>query len=192
MRENINPNVLHIQIFPMIDNINPEFRKKWESNLQLCTSNMMQLLIVEYKIQTGLLEKDIDEVYIYTKLQAFLLLRIRKKRLRVVSIRWLLKSYAKKKRSSGGTRCPSRRVRPTGGNPPILLIPIRVRDWLNQCPIGALTHQLTPLKTVLGTGATNLSARFPGRIRMHLRNRSPNLLFLPHLLGCVVTMIHVT
>ena len=72
LREDINPYGLRIQIFPLLDNVNPEFRKKWELNLQLCTANMMKLLIEEYKTRSAQVEKDIDEIY--TKLLPFLAL----------------------------------------------------------------------------------------------------------------------
>lgn len=74
IREDINPYGLRIQIFPLIDNISQyqsisEFKKRWEDNLQLCTRNMMKMLIEEYKVRTLSLEKDID--LIYSKLQTF-------------------------------------------------------------------------------------------------------------------------
>lgn len=56
-------------MFPLIDIFNLDLKKKRENNLQLCTRNMMQLLVEEYKAQTLMLEKDID--CIYSKLQSF-------------------------------------------------------------------------------------------------------------------------
>lgn len=69
IRNDINPFGLRIQIFPLIENISPEFKIKWENNLQLCIRNMMQLLVEEYRARTPTLEKDID--HIYSKLQPF-------------------------------------------------------------------------------------------------------------------------
>lgn len=68
IRNDTNPYGLCIQIFPLIENISLDFKKKW-NNLQLCTCNIMQLLMEEYRARTVLLEKDIDRIY--TKLQTF-------------------------------------------------------------------------------------------------------------------------
>lgn len=69
IREDINPYGHRIQMFPLIYHVSPEFKKRWEDNLQLCTRNMIKMLIEEYKVRILALEKDINLVYI--KLQTF-------------------------------------------------------------------------------------------------------------------------
>lgn len=69
IREDINPYGLRIQIFPLIDNISPDFKKQWEDNLQACTRKMMRMLIEEYKTRSLALDKEIDNIYV--KLQSF-------------------------------------------------------------------------------------------------------------------------
>lgn len=108
---------------------NPEFQKKWENNLQSCTSNMMKLLIEEYKIRTGLVKKDIDDVY--TKLKPFLGLSAFKDQ--EVKIKGRLDQVTieilhKKEKSFGGTKCPFKREKPIDGNLFILSKRIKVKE----------------------------------------------------------------
>lgn len=63
IQEGINPLGLCIQIFPMLEDVDPSFKSKWENNLQLCTQTMMVLLSEEYKKRITNLDKTIDSIY---------------------------------------------------------------------------------------------------------------------------------
>lgn len=68
IREDLNPLGLRIQIFPSFENLNSTFKTSWESNLKLCSTKMMSLLIDEY--QKRLIEIDINVDKIYLQIQS--------------------------------------------------------------------------------------------------------------------------
>lgn len=58
-----NPYGLRIQKFPNLPKISDTLKKKWEDNLQMCTRNIMVLLMEEYDNSLKDIDKEIDELY---------------------------------------------------------------------------------------------------------------------------------
>ncbi|XP_040191614.1 uncharacterized protein LOC120937137 [Rana temporaria] len=55
----INPFGLRIQIFPHTEQVDTPFKKEWETNLQLCSQEMMNILSREYTRQIAVVDTEI-------------------------------------------------------------------------------------------------------------------------------------
>lgn len=61
--DQIAPWGLRIQIFPTVSKLEPDFRTNWETNLQLCSMKMMELLCGHYNDELISLDKEIEKLY---------------------------------------------------------------------------------------------------------------------------------
>lgn len=69
IKEKINPFGLRVQIFPTLEDMNPEFKTKWKAVLQACSSSLMELFIAEYNQRSVAL--DVEIISTCKKLQVF-------------------------------------------------------------------------------------------------------------------------
>lgn len=59
IRDIINPLGLRVHIFPTLDDLDSDFKQKWEQILQTCSRNLMETLIDEYTKRSKALDTEI-------------------------------------------------------------------------------------------------------------------------------------
>lgn len=62
IKSNINPLGLRIQIFPTMEDLDTDFKLKWENILSTCSRNLMEALIEEYTKRTKMLDMEITKI----------------------------------------------------------------------------------------------------------------------------------